>query len=283
MTQPKVSHGHSHGAVTVGDYRLTEARYAPGQTVERHEHARSSWTFVLTGSLEEAFTRETHTCVAGSVLTKPATASHSNRYGPAGARCLIIEMLRAEEAPPEVALFAAPKIFVGGVVPRIARTIHREFNMPDRLSNFALEGLLIELSVASCRLMRSDRRVSSKRWLNAVRDQLEAEFRSPPSLSDLAAAQNLHPVYVCHEFRAAFGESIGEYARSLRFEWARECLRRGSESISSIALAAGFSDQAHFSRDFKARSGTSPGRYKSGVLVTSSEEKGDAAPRSLGE
>jgi AraC family transcriptional regulator len=263
MTQPRVSHGQSNRVSTVGDFRLTEARYAPGQKVERHEHARSSWTFVLTGSLEETFTRETHTCVAGSVLTKPATADHSNRYGPAGAHCLIIEMLRAEEAPPEVALFAAPKIFVSGVVPRIARTIHREFNMTDRLSIFALESLLIELSLASCRLVRSDRRVSPKKWLNLVRDQLEAEFRSPPSLSQLAAAHNLHPVYVCHEFRAAFGVSIGAYSRSLRFEWALECLRRGTESISSIALAAGFSDQAHFSRDFKARTGTSPGRYKS--------------------
>ena len=263
MTQPRVSHGHSNRALTVGNYRLTEARYAPDQKVPRHEHAYSSWSFVLSGSLEEIFARETHACAAGSVLTKPSSADHSNRYGPSGAHCLIIEMLRSE-AWPDLGekLFVVPRVFAGGVVPRIARSIQHEFNTSDRLSTFALEGLLIELSGASSRLANPDRRVSARVWLNSVRDQLESEFRSPPSLSVLAGFHNVHPVYLCQEFRATFGVSTGEYARALRFEWACECLKNGNGSISEIALAAGFSDQAHFSRDFKARTGTSPGRYR---------------------
>ena len=149
-------------------------------------------------------------------------------------------------------------------MPRIARRIQSEFNTSDRLSTFALEGLLIELSGASSRLVKPDRRVSARGWLNSVRDQLESEFRSPPSLSVLAGFHNIHPVYLCQEFRATFGVSIGEYVRTLRFEWARECLKNGNASISNVALAAGFSDQAHFSRDFKARTGTSPRRYRRG-------------------
>jgi AraC-like DNA-binding protein/quercetin dioxygenase-like cupin family protein len=263
MTQPKVSHGNSRRVVTVGSYRLTRASYSPDQTVARHEHAFPSWTLVLSGSFEESFTHETHTCAAGSVLAKPSTADHSNRYGSSGAHCLIIEMLSAEAARDVAAgVFVAPTIFGGGLVPHLARKIEYELAANDRLTTLSLEELLIELSLASARLLKSDRRPSAKRWLNSVREQLEAEFRSPPSLGDLAAAHDLHPAYLCQAFRAAFGVSIGEYARTIRFEWARECLTRGTGSISDVALAAGFSDQAHFSRDFKARTGTSPRRYK---------------------
>jgi len=269
MAEPRVSHGRPSRIVSIGSYRLTEACYARDQRVARHEHAFPSWTFVLSGSFQESFTRETHTCAAGSVLTKPSTADHSNRYGTSGAHCLIIEMLSPETAGRELStqLFMKPRIFAEGLVPRLARQIQSEFGTIDRLTTFAVEGLLIELSVASSRVAQPDRRISPKRWLNDVRDQLEAEFRSPPSLTDLASSHNLHPVYLCQQFRAAFGVSIGEFARSVRFEWARECLANQGASISSIALAAGFSDQAHFSRDFKARTGMSPRRYQLGRKI----------------
>lgn len=55
MTEQRVSHGRAGRAITVGNYRLTEACYAPGQHVERHQHAFPSWTFVLSGSFEEKF------------------------------------------------------------------------------------------------------------------------------------------------------------------------------------------------------------------------------------
>ena len=95
-----------------------------------------------------------------------------------------------------------------------------------------------------------------------MRDQLEENFRCPPSLSELAAIHRVHPVYLCQAFRAAFGVNVGEFVRAVRFEWARACLVSGDRSIADIALAAGFSDQAHFSRDFKRRMGMSPRRYR---------------------
>lgn len=260
MTQLLVSHGRSGQPVTVGPYRLTEARYAPDQHLPRHEHAFPSWTLLLAGSFEEVFSRETLVCTTGSVLTKPSTADHSNRYGPVGAQCLLIE---ARSAPASISdVFARPRIFSAGAVPAIAQRIHREFDSRDALSGFVLEALLIELSIAGTRVSSPAHRVSRKGWLNSARDELEENFRSPPSLSELAANQGVHPVYLCQEFRAAFGVNVGEFVRNVRFEWARACLAIGDRSIAEVALAAGFSDQAHFSRDFKRRTGTSPRRYR---------------------
>lgn len=198
------------------------------------------------------------------MLSKPSTADHSNRYGAAGAHCLIVETLANEDVGLELArdVFLAPRFYSAGVLHLIGRKIHDEFTANDGVSNLSLQGLLIELASASVRRTKSDRRVTSRKWLNSVRDQLEAEFRSPPSLSELAASHNLHPVYLCQEFRAAFGVSTGEFVRQVRFEWARRSLEDCSRSISDIAHLAGYSDQAHFSRDCKARTGMSPRRYR---------------------
>ncbi|MFL5552785.1 MAG: helix-turn-helix transcriptional regulator [Gemmatimonadaceae bacterium] len=125
-----------------------------------------------------------------------------------------------------------------------------------------LEALLVELTTATARVANSAHPVSRKRWLNSVRDQLEENFRCPPSLSELAASHRVHPVYLCQEFRAAFGVNVGEFVRAVRFEWARAYLVSSDRSIADVALAAGFSDQAHFSRDFRRRTGMSPRRYR---------------------
>jgi AraC family transcriptional regulator len=260
MTKLLVSHGRSGQPLTVGPYRLTEARYAPDQHLPLHEHAFPSWTLLLAGSFEEVFSRETLVCTRGSVLTKPSTADHSNRYGPVGAHCLLIEACGSAASVANV--FAQPRIVSAGVVPVVAQRIHREFRSQDSFRGIMLEGLLAELTTASGRVSSCAHRLSRKPWLNSVRDQLEDTFRCPPSLSELAALHCVHPVYLCQEFRAEFGVNVGEFVRAVRFEWARSCLVTGDRSIADVALAAGFSDQAHFSRDFKRRMGTSPRRYR---------------------
>jgi AraC family transcriptional regulator len=265
MTEPKVSHGLSGRTVTLGPYRLTEASYSPGQRVARHEHALPSWTLVISGAVEEVFARDAICCSPGGVIVKPATADHSNHYGPAGARCLLIEACALDEFDSEMTrdLFRVPKTVRGDLVTKLAAKIYGELNARDRVSELSLGGLVIELAAASARATSPGRKVCSKAWLNSVRDQLEAEFRNPPSLAALASAHSIHPVYVCQEFRAAFGVGIGEFVRLVRFDWARQALRFGTASIAEVAFAAGFSDHAHFSRDFKRRTGMSPHSFRS--------------------
>ena len=259
MSLPRVSHGRSTRSTTVGPYTITEAQYAPHQQVRRHEHRWPSWTLVLAGGFEERFARDTVLGLSNTVLTKPATADHSNTYGPVGATCLLIET--RDDAIG--ARFGAPRVHDSGSVPRLARRIHAELSRGDSLGRFHLEGLLIELGAAT---LRFEQRVPVPRlaWLNAVRDQLEAEFRAPPSLGELAQAHGVHPVYLCQAFRAAFGTSVGQFVRTVRFEWARDALRVGSSSVSiaDVALSAGFSDQAHLTREFNKRAGISPNRYR---------------------
>jgi AraC-like DNA-binding protein len=68
--------------------------------------------------------------------------------------------------------------------------------------------------------------------------------------------------------RDAFLRYVGvgpkHYARLLRFERAVEELRRGA-TLLDAALDAGFSDQAHMNRDFRAFAGQPPGALRRGA------------------
>jgi AraC family transcriptional regulator len=262
MSDLRVSHGSAGQPLVIGPWRLTEASYAPGQRVPRHEHALSSWTFVNSGSIEEKFSRDSFVYGAGTVLTKPAIAEHSNFYGPQPTKCILIEVASSHlDARTHNRLFSRPCLFSSGVVPRLAANIYDEVQRTDTISRFVIESSLLELQLAGMRAHSMPAPIGRK-WLSSVRDHLEAAFRSPPSLKELATCHDLHPAYVCQEFRAEFGIGIGAFVRDVRFQWARAAIATSSRPLSDIALAAGFSDQSHMTRDFKRRLGVSPRQYR---------------------
>ncbi|MDQ7246992.1 AraC family transcriptional regulator [Dongia sedimenti] len=68
-------------------------------------------------------------------------------------------------------------------------------------------------------------------------------------------------------FIARFAEAVGltpkRYARLVRFGRVLRRLERWPETAwAEVAQDAGYADQAHFNRDFRAFSGISPGRYR---------------------
>lgn len=64
------------------------------------------------------------------------------------------------------------------------------------------------------------------------------------------------------QFRHAVGLAPKAYQRVLRFQHALRNLRRG-DALASVASDAGYSDQAHFSREFLEFSGVTPAAYRS--------------------
>jgi AraC-like DNA-binding protein len=61
-------------------------------------------------------------------------------------------------------------------------------------------------------------------------------------------------------FREQVGLSPKAYARVLRFDRAARMLRDGA-GLADAAHACGYADQPHFTRDFRALTGTTPTRY----------------------
>ena len=86
------------------------------------------------------------------------------------------------------------------------------------------------------------------------------------SLDALEALTGVDRWQLCRDFRALRGTSPYRYLTLRRIDHAREEIRRGA-SLAEAAFAAGFSDQAHMSRQFKAATGLTPRQWR--ALTTS--------------
>jgi AraC-like DNA-binding protein len=74
--------------------------------------------------------------------------------------------------------------------------------------------------------------------------------------------------YSHRRFITLFADAVGltpkRYARVLRFKQVLARMAAApNEPLAQLALAAGYSDQAHFNRDFREMAGISPTRYLS--------------------
>jgi transcriptional regulator GlxA family with amidase domain len=61
------------------------------------------------------------------------------------------------------------------------------------------------------------------------------------------------------------GCSVGEYARASRVSRARCLLMASPLSLAEVAAECGYADQAHFSREFRRHSGTTPFAFRKSV------------------
>lgn len=129
---------------------------------------------------------------------------------------------------------------------------------PDPGSDHALMGAFHRLTASYLRYSRPVVDQNVRQWLAAARQWLDDHFLEPIQLATCANAVGSHPSHLARAFRAAFGQTVGDYIRDRRLEWAFDQLQNNDRKISDIAVAAGFADHAHFSRVFKERYGRRP-------------------------
>lgn len=80
-------------------------------------------------------------------------------------------------------------------------------------------------------------------------------------LDEICCAADLSPSYLIRAFKGKYGLTPHAYLINCRIEFSRSQLRRG-RPIAEVALAAGFSDQAHLQRSFKKLVAATPGQYR---------------------
>ena len=107
------------------------------------------------------------------------------------------------------------------------------------------------------------------KWrLRRVEQHIAAHFERSISLSELAGVAGLSRMHFAAQFRAATGYRPREYLLNHRIEHAQSLLTTTPCSLAEIALAVGFSTQAHFSTVFKRISGQTPARWRAGARNT---------------
>jgi len=90
-----------------------------------------------------------------------------------------------------------------------------------------------------------------------VRAYVEAHLDEPIRVAGLAILSRLSVSYFSVAFRCSFGVSLHKFLARLRVERPALMLSTG-QPLSQIALACGFCDQAHLSRQFRRVTGTTP-------------------------
>lgn len=116
------------------------------------------------------------------------------------------------------------------------------------------------------------------KWrLRRVEQYVADHFDRCISLAELANVAGLSRMHFAAQFRAATGYRPREYLLNHRVEHAKTLLTTTERPLAEIALAVGFSTQAHFSTVFKRISGQSPARWR--LASKSQRVEAEAPPR----
>ncbi len=96
-----------------------------------------------------------------------------------------------------------------------------------------------------------------------VRDYIVQHFDEDIGLEALAKVAGLSRAHMIRAFRKHYFITPHAFQTDLRIRHARHLLRGGA-TPSETALACGFADQAHLTRQFKARTGLTPAIFRAG-------------------
>jgi AraC-like DNA-binding protein len=97
----------------------------------------------------------------------------------------------------------------------------------------------------------------------AAEELVRATYRTATSVAEIATSVGVHPATLSRAYRRHFRCTIGERIRVLRVDYAARLLLQTDQTLSEVALQAGFYDQSHFTTAFRRHLGITPAAYRS--------------------
>lgn len=259
-----LKYGRSLRRRSAGGVTLSEAAYSPGSVIPPHCHGAVQLSLVLDGGYEERVGATTLYCEAGILLLHRPGSLHSDHFSDEGGRCLNVSLsddllrdAREVDGGPD----DWPSIRQG-IPSRYAFELRQLLWAADPPSAEDVEEVALTLVDRFVSGPALEAPSSPPRWLRRVRRRVHAEFPRRPSLASLAAEAGVHKTHVARAFRRHFGCTVGDYVRRRRVEFACRRLVEGSPDLGAVAYAAGFADQAHFTREFGRLVGLTPGAFR---------------------
>lgn len=246
-------------------FRRLAARFH-GHAYDPHRHDCYAVGVTLEGVQEFHYRGAVCASSAGQTMVLHPDEAHDGHAGVAEG--FTYRMLYVDPALVCAALDGAAPPFVRNVVVRddeLAAIIAEAFeDFPSTLAPMAVDGMIARLADTLDR--RSDRqraRPGARHALAAAeraRQVLEETTDPAISSAELEQVTGLDRYALARAFRAAFGSSPHRYLVARRVARAQRLLAAGS-GLAEAAAGAGFADQSHFTRHFKAHLGLTPGRY----------------------
>lgn len=250
-----------------------------GHAFDKHRHDTYAVGVTEFGIQSFDYRGATRSSRAGEVIVLHPDEAHDGRAGDTAGfayRMVYLDPACVAEALRTVAPRASALPFVRQAVsrnPALARTVRAAFHCD--LEPLAVDGLVVDfaegLAAGDASLKTSPRRTAvghaavgraaiDRAAVERARQFLAAETSRVVRSGELEAVSGLTRFDLARQFRALLGTSPYRYSLMRRLERGRRRIGRG-RPLAEAAFDAGFADQAHFSRHFKAAYGLTPGRF----------------------
>ena len=252
-----------------GGVERIEAWFA-GQAFAKHRHDTYAIGLTLAGIQAFDYRGAALASTPGEVVVLHPDEVHDGRAGGEegfGYRLIYVEPRLIAQAQRVILGRAAALPFASEAVSRnrrLARAVAAAFQGPhEPLARDSLVlGLAKGLNEADPSSPRKVplRRVDSPA-VERVRQFLDAQTDRVVRSQELEAVAGLTRFELARHFQAVCGTSPYRYSLMRRLDFARQRVG-ATRSLADLAAAAGFADQAHFTRLFKAAFGLTPARYR---------------------
>lgn len=240
-----------------------------GHAFDKHRHDTYAVGVTEFGIQSFDYRGATRSSRAGEVIVLHPDEAHDGRAGDTAGfayRMVYLDPARISEALRAITQRPGALPFVRQAVsrnPALARTVKSAFHCD--LEPLAVDGLVVSfaegLAAGDASLEISPRRVTiDYAGVERARQFLAAETNRVVRSGELEAVSGLTRFDLARQFRALLGTSPYRYSLMRRLERGRRRIGRG-RPLAEAAFDAGFADQAHFSRHFKAAYGLTPGRF----------------------
>ncbi len=215
--------------------RAEETAHAGGGSERRHRHDAAYAAIVLDGAYDEVSADGAVRVLNGDIVLHPSFHEHGNTFTNSGAVVLNIVL------PAQSAAAFGYRVVRSAAAPELAALARRD-------TGAAAMGVLEEAA-------RSEETASGDDWLDAAAAQLRAD----PCLGAgaVAHAAKRTAAHLSRAFTARYGIGPAAFRAEYRFRKAFHAMLGGARPAAAAA-AAGYADQAHFTRECRRITGTSP-------------------------
>ena len=234
---------------------LTVLRHAVPRVVPYHAHQHSYFTLLLEGGYRERIGDHELVYEPLTLVFHPEGFAHLDEITVPDSRFFAVEISPALLGPRERDELVAVHDLRGGpavwAMLRLLETVrapHDHLACEEPITEI-LDGLLAPVPA------------EAPAWLARIEAYLRDHASEVFSLRALADVAGVHPVHVARVFRAHHGCTMSTFVQRLRVVHATRLIVAGA-ALADAALEAGFYDQSHMTRVFKAITGMPPIRAR---------------------
>jgi AraC family transcriptional regulator len=257
LDESKVSDQHTHAGAVVVQRELSGAHvsrimHPPDQRIEAHGHDWPTLILCRLGGYHETADHGVGELDGPGIVFQPAKFDHADEIGARGLETLTLTfdpawIGAARAALPDriVWIPTGPAIAAMRTLADVWDDAHcSDDDVRAATARFVLETFARDASAPP-----------PPAWRDDVAAMIE---HGASSARTMAQSLALHPAWLARAYRAWRGEGIAETARRRRVERASLLLRQSAAGLADVAADAGFCDQSHMNRAFRAVLGRTP-------------------------